>query len=69
LRHVFNWRSGLPLDSNETQYALHIGLEHRFNNVVSVFGRAARAFRSDRRRALASGPAFDLSSIRFRDFS
>ena len=39
-------RPGLPLDSNETQYALHVGLEHRFNNVFSVFGRAARAFRT-----------------------
>lgn len=50
----------LPLDSNETQYALHVGLEHRFNNVFSVFGRAARAFRTpnvDER--LSSGPAFD----------
>ena len=50
----------LPLDSSETQYALHIGLEHRFNNVFSVFGRAARAFRTpnvDER--LSSGPAFD----------
>ena len=49
-----------PLDSNETQYALHIGLEHRFNNVFSVFGRAARAFRTpnvDER--VSSGPAFD----------
>lgn len=49
----------LPLDSNETQYALHAGLEHRFNNVFSVFGRAARAFRTptvDER--VASGPAF-----------
>ena len=49
-----------PLDSNETQYALHVGLEHRFNNVFSVFGRAARAFRTptvDER--VASGPAFD----------
>ena len=48
-----------PLDSNETQYALHVGLEHRFNNVFSVFGRAARAFRTptvDER--VASGPAF-----------
>ena len=25
---------------------LHVGLEHRFNNVFSVFGRAARAFRT-----------------------
>src|SRR5436190_19952620 len=50
----------LPLDSNETQYALHVGLEHRFNDVLSVFGRAARAFRTptvDER--VASGPAFD----------
>ncbi|WP_291864387.1 TonB-dependent receptor [Bradyrhizobium sp.] len=50
----------LPLDSREGQYALHIGLEHRFGNVFSVFGRAARAFRTpnvDER--LSSGPAFD----------
>jgi iron complex outermembrane receptor protein len=48
-----------PLNSNETQYALHAGLEHRFNSVFSVFGRAARAFRTptvDER--VASGPAF-----------
>ena len=32
--------------ASETQYALHVGLEHRFNNVFSVFGRAARAFRT-----------------------
>jgi iron complex outermembrane recepter protein len=50
----------LPLDSSETQHALHIGLEHRFNDVFTVFGRAARAFRTpnvDER--LSSGPAFD----------
>ena len=49
-----------PLDSNETQYALHAGLEHRFTNVFSVFGRAARAFRTptvDER--VSSGPGFD----------
>ena len=49
-----------PLDSNETQYALHLGLEHRLNNIFSVFGRAARAFRTpnvDER--VSSGPAFD----------
>jgi iron complex outermembrane receptor protein len=49
-----------PLNSNETHYALHAGLEHRFNDVFSVFGRAARAFRTptvDER--VASGPAFD----------
>jgi iron complex outermembrane receptor protein len=49
-----------PLDSSETQYALHIGLEHRFNDVFSVFGRAARAFRTpDVDERVASGPAFD----------
>jgi len=36
---------GLPLDKRETQHALHIGLEHRLNEVFSVFGRAARSFR------------------------
>lgn len=49
-----------PLLTDETQYALHVGLEHRFTNVFSVFGRAARAFRTpnvDER--VASGPAFD----------
>ena len=35
----------LPLDKSETQYALHVGAEHRFNSIFSVFGRAARSFR------------------------
>jgi iron complex outermembrane recepter protein len=49
-----------PLNSSETQYALHLGLEHRFNEVFSVFGRAARAFRTpDVDERVASGPAFD----------
>ncbi|MBR0757569.1 TonB-dependent receptor [Bradyrhizobium jicamae] len=49
----------LPLDSNETQYALHIGTEHRLNDVFSVFGRAARAFRTpDVDERVSSGPAF-----------
>ena len=48
-----------PLDSNETQYALHLGLEHRFNDIFSIFGRAARAFRTpnvDER--ISTGPFF-----------
>ena len=50
----------MPLDSSETQYALHVGLEHRFNNIFSVFGRAARAFRTPNTdERVASGPAFD----------
>ncbi|WP_461317028.1 TonB-dependent receptor [Bradyrhizobium embrapense] len=49
-----------PLDSNETQYALHVGAEHRFTDAFSVFGRAARAFRTpDVDERVASGPAFD----------
>ena len=49
-----------PLDTTETQYALHVGLEHRLNNVFSVFGRAARAFRTpDVDERVASGPGFD----------
>jgi iron complex outermembrane receptor protein len=49
-----------PLDSSETQYAAHLGFEHRFNEVFSVFGRAARAFRTpDVDERVASGPAFD----------
>ena len=39
---------------------MHVGFEHRLNEVFSVFGRAARAFRTptvDER--VASGPAFD----------
>lgn len=35
-----------PLDSTETNHALHIGIEHRFNDVFAVFGRAASAFRT-----------------------
>ena len=46
--------------ASETQYALHVGVEHRFNDMFSVFGRAARAFRTpnvDER--VSSGPSFD----------
>ncbi|VIO67118.1 TonB-dependent receptor [Bradyrhizobium ivorense] len=49
-----------PLDSDETQYALHLGIEHRITDTFSVFGRAARAFRTpDVDERVASGPAFD----------
>jgi iron complex outermembrane receptor protein len=50
----------LPLDSRETQYALHLGLEHRLNDVFTLFGRAARAFRTpDVDERVSSGPSFD----------
>ncbi|MBN9585786.1 MAG: TonB-dependent receptor [Afipia sp.] len=48
-----------PLDKDETNHALHIGLEHRFNENFAVFGRAARAFRTpnvDER--VVTGPAY-----------
>ncbi|GAB9245419.1 TonB-dependent receptor [Bradyrhizobium diazoefficiens] len=50
----------LPLRSDETQYALHLGGEHRLNDIVSLFGRAARAFRTpDVDERVSSGPSFD----------
>ncbi|MFT4119810.1 TonB-dependent receptor [Bradyrhizobium sp.] len=50
----------LPLNSNETQYALHLGLEHRLNDVFTLFGRGARAFRTpDVDERVSSGPSFD----------
>ena len=60
--NYFGDAQAMPLDSGETQHALHIGLEHRFNDVFSVFGRAAHAFRTPNvdDRVLA-GPAFDPS--------
>jgi iron complex outermembrane receptor protein len=56
---------GLPLDKHETQHALHAGLEHRFNEVFSVFGRAARSFRLptvDERVGVAFQTNFDLKT-------
>jgi iron complex outermembrane receptor protein len=35
-----------PLDGSEVNQALHVGFEHRFNPVFSIFGRAASAFRA-----------------------
>lgn len=36
---------GLPFDGNETQYAWHVGAEHRVTQQVAFFARAARSFR------------------------
>ncbi len=49
-----------PLDKDETNHALHIGLEHRLNEYFTLFGRAARAFRTpnvDER--VVTGPAYE----------
>jgi iron complex outermembrane receptor protein len=56
---------GLPLDTREIQHALHAGLEHRFNEVFSVFGRAARSFRLptvDERVGMGFKTNFDLKT-------
>ena len=58
--NYFGDAQAMPLDTGETHHALHIGIEHRFNEVFAVFGRAAQAFRTpnvDER--VSSGPAFD----------
>lgn len=52
-----------PLDQSETNHALHVGLEHRFNDAITIFGRAAQAFRTpnvDER--IITGPGFDLTA-------
>jgi iron complex outermembrane receptor protein len=36
---------GLPLDTNETDHATHLGIEHRFNRNFAVFARMAESFR------------------------
>ena len=55
-----------PLDKQETNHALHIGLEHRFNENFAVFGRAAQAFRTpnvDER--VVTGPSFTQPPLPF----
>jgi len=57
----FGDAQALPLDSTQTNRALHFGIEHRFNDAFTVFGRAASAFRTpnvDER--VNSGPMFDV---------
>ena len=36
---------GIPLNKSESQYALHLGLDHRINQVFAVFARLGRSFR------------------------
>jgi iron complex outermembrane receptor protein len=38
--------SHAPFDSTDDQYAWHVGLDHRLNDTVAVFARAAHAFRT-----------------------
>jgi len=48
-----------PLDITQTNHALHVGLDHRFNDTFTAFARAAEAFRTpnvDER--VVTGPAY-----------
>jgi iron complex outermembrane receptor protein len=37
--------AGIPLDKDEANFAYHLGIEHRLNRNLSLFGRHARSFR------------------------
>ena len=60
-----------PLDSTDTQHALHLGFEHRFSPMFSVFGRVARSFRTpnvDERIGVNAFPVdFNLKTQTSRD--
>ncbi len=60
-----------PLDSTETQHALHLGFEHRFSPAIAVFGRIARSFRTpnvDERIGVNAFPVdFNLKTQTSRD--
>lgn len=54
-----------PFDKGEYQYALHAGIEHRFDNVLTGFARVARSFRYpnvDERIGTLSATSFDLKT-------
>jgi iron complex outermembrane recepter protein len=61
---------GLPLDKTDPQYAFHAGVEHRFNDVFTVFGRVARSFRTpnvDERVGQGYPTNFDLKTQTSKD--
>ena len=61
----------IPLNSTETQYALHLGFERRFSPMFAVFGRVARSFRTpnvDERIGVNAFPVdFNLKTQTSRD--
>ena len=65
---------GTPLDHSETQYAWHVGLEHRLTPYLALFGRGARSFRLptvDERVAMSpfgTATSFDLKTQTSYDF-
>lgn len=61
---------GAPLDKTDTQHALHFGIEHRLNDTFTLFGRAARSFRTpnvDERVGQGFPTNFDLRTQTSRD--
>jgi iron complex outermembrane receptor protein len=61
---------GMPLDKTDPQYALHAGVEHRFNDIFTVFGRVARSFRTpnvDERVGQGFPTNFDLKTQTSKD--
>lgn len=60
-----------PLNSVETNYALHLGFEHRFSSMFGVFGRVAHSFRTpnvDERIGVNAFPVdFNLKTQTSRD--
>jgi iron complex outermembrane receptor protein len=61
----------VPLNHEEWNYAAHFGIEHRFNESFSVFGRVAHSFRTpnvDERVGVNAFPVnFDLKTQTSRD--
>jgi iron complex outermembrane receptor protein len=57
---------GVPLNRDETNHALHLGLEHRIDETLTAFGRVAQSFRTpnvDERIGVNAFPVnFDLKT-------
>jgi iron complex outermembrane receptor protein len=72
----FGDTQGIPLNRHEDNRAYHLGFEHRFNAVLSVFGRHASSFRVpnvDERVGMVTAQngiptTFDLRTQRSKDF-
>ncbi len=62
---------GSPLDRSEGQWAAQMGFEHRFNDMLAVFGHIAHAFRvpnADERVGLGTPTNFSLRTQTSNEF-
>jgi iron complex outermembrane receptor protein len=72
----FGDTQGVPLDRHEDNRAYHFGFEHRFNAMITIFGRHASSFRVpnvDERVGMVTAQngvptTFDLRTQRSKDF-